>query len=249
MFDDTVKGVQRDLYVAQVFGIVAFFAKHLRLLVSYGDIASALGTVPRGGQLAQALAVITENDHKANRPLSTAVVVGKHTGKPGAGFFTQARQLGYNVGGSEKDEEDFWSRQLDRLGVFPATLEDKYVVEDDQGRGIVSRTVTPAISPRRDVSELPGYKKPMVSIAEALRHAASSAQGASKLSGTPSLNPQVDAVMQNSKTIRKRPLDAEDSVEVLKARLAQADKAGWTGKGKADPADEPVEHSMLPGDR
>ncbi len=122
MFESTVKAVQRDLYVAQVHGIVSFFANHLKLLVTYGDIASALEGTPRGGQLAQALAAITEADHKAKKPLTTTVVVNSHASKPGSGFFAQCRQLGYEVGSTEKDEEDFWLSQLQRLKVAPHTL-------------------------------------------------------------------------------------------------------------------------------
>jgi hypothetical protein len=57
-----------------------------------------------------------EEDHKYGRPLSTAVVVGDE-GRPGQGFFNQARKLGYNVGETESEENRFWDSELIRMGV------------------------------------------------------------------------------------------------------------------------------------
>lgn len=212
MFESTVKAVQRDLYVAQVRGIVCYFAYHLKLLVTYGDIASALQSTPRGGQLAQALAAITEADHKAGKPPSTAVVVNKHVGRPGSGFFVQCRQLGFPVGPSEADEEAFWHECLKRLKVAPYTLGDE---PDD---------VEPGIGPKGD----PEFQR---------RHT-------TEVMG-------IDENRGVSLNVKKRPLDAPDTEAALRARLAQADKAGWIGptttvdtKGEEP---EPVGHSQLPG--
>jgi len=111
------------MYASMVRGIVLYHAHHLKLLTTYGAIASATKVLPRGGQLAQAIALITEDDHKAKRPLSTAVVVNSKTGRPGSGFFIQCRQLGFEIGESDDDELDFWYAQLFKLGVQPVTLE------------------------------------------------------------------------------------------------------------------------------
>lgn len=215
MFESTVKAVQRDLYVAQVFGIVSYFANHLKLLVTYGDIASALKVTPRGGQLAQALAAITEADYKAKRPPSTAVVVNKHTGRPGSGFFVQCRQLGWPVGATPTDEETFWQEVIGRLGIAPMTLED--FEEQEREMGPVK------IDPNKGAPEF--------------QHRHTTDLGPRGEMGGVSLN------------VKKRPLDAPDDENVLRERLRQADKAGWTGPAKAEPeAVEPVGHSQLPGD-
>jgi hypothetical protein len=231
MFESTVKAVQRDLYVAQVHGIVCYFANHLKLLVTYGDIASALGSTPRGGQLAQALGAITEADHKAGNPPSTAVVVNKHAGRPGSGFFVQCRQLGWPVGPSEADEEKFWLECLNRLKVAPYTLgEETEEAEPER------------IGPKGD----PEFQRRHTSVAMAVGDSPTHRRASTRDSGIPRGKAHDRGVSLN---VKKRPLDAPDDENVLRARLAQADKAGWTGPTKAEP--EPVEapeHSMLPGD-
>jgi len=245
MFESTVKAVQRDLYAAQVHGIVSYFANHLRLLVTYGDIASALKVTPRGGQLAQALAAITEADYKAKRPPSTAVVVNKHLGRPGSGFFVQCRELGWPVGASEADEEAFWHECLRRLKVAPYTLD---AAADPPEGPVPERREEESLS--EYVARVKSYQAPHTREAMSLttdespthrRGRTTDPLTAQKLKATdrgPSLN------------VKKRPLDAPDDEDVLRARLKQADKAGWTGPTKDDPEPEvePVGHSMLPGD-
>mgnify|MGYP001563254328 CR=1 FL=1 len=123
MFDHITKDVQLAMFASMVRGIVLYHAQHLRLLVTYGAIADAVKTLPRGGQLAQALALITEDDHKAKRPLSTAAVVNAEFGIPGLGFFEQCRSLGFHIGRTPDAEYTFWKNQLDRMHVAPFTLE------------------------------------------------------------------------------------------------------------------------------
>jgi len=231
MFESTVKAVQRDLYVAQVHGIVCYFAYHLKLLVTYGDIASALQSTPRGAQLAQALAAITEADHKAGKPPSTAVVVNKHVGRPGSGFYVQCRQLGWPVGPSEADEETFWHECLKRLKVAPFTLGDE---PDEAEPGKIGPKGDPEFQ-RRHTTEV-------MEIGESPTHRRASTRD----SGTPRGKAQNRGVSLN---VKKRPLDAPDEESVLRARLAQADKAGWTGPiaSEAPEEPEPVGHSQLPG--
>lgn len=122
MFEGVIKDVHGAMYASMVRGIILYHAHHLRLLTTYGAIASATKTLPRGGQLAQALALITEDDFKAKRPLSTAVVVSTDRKIPGTGFFQQCRELGLNIPRTDEDEDIFWKRELARMGVAPFTL-------------------------------------------------------------------------------------------------------------------------------
>lgn len=123
MFETIAKDMALAMYASLVRGIILYHAFHLKLLTTYGAIANCTKVLPRGGQLAQAIALITEDDHKRKQPLTTAVVVNSKTGIPGSGFFEQCRQLGYNVGETEEEMLDFWYEQLFRLGVQPVTLE------------------------------------------------------------------------------------------------------------------------------
>lgn len=117
MFKEVSTHVESSISTALVLGIVLHHARTLRSLVKLQDIVSSLrGVGPaRGGFVAQALAQITEEDHKAGHPLSTAVVVG-HNGRPGEGFFNQAKALGYQFERDDQGESFFWKQQLERLG-------------------------------------------------------------------------------------------------------------------------------------
>jgi hypothetical protein len=125
MFANVVKDVQTALYASSVQGIVYHYAYHLRLLTTYGAIASSLKIMPKGGQMAQALAQITEDLAKAKQPIATAVVVNQTTGMPGSGFFTQCRALRLLTGVTPNEERSFWEGELRKLRVAPLTLEQK----------------------------------------------------------------------------------------------------------------------------
>jgi|SRR5665811_1123287 len=58
------------------------------------------------------LDAINRAEHKACRPLLSAVVVRKDSGQPGKGFFTSARKLGPH---SDTSDEDFWQIQIARV--------------------------------------------------------------------------------------------------------------------------------------
>jgi hypothetical protein len=134
VFKEASSYIESSLSTALVLGIVLHHAKTLKTLVKHRDIVSSLREVgsSRGGFAAQALSRITEEDHKYGRPLSTAVVVGDE-GRPGQGFFSQARKLGYNVGETESEESSFWNGELIRMGVsrrfIPGALERNVVPE------------------------------------------------------------------------------------------------------------------------
>ena len=135
MFKEASSYIESSLSTALVLGIVLHHARTLRSLVHHRDIVSSLqGLSPaRGGLVAQALARITEEDHKAGRPLSTSVVVGSD-GRPGEGFFNQARALGYSFERNDQEEFFFWKQQLKRLG-FSSSI-DQLVKSLDTSRGV-----------------------------------------------------------------------------------------------------------------
>lgn len=158
MFEHVTKDVQMAMFASMVRGIVLHYANHLKLLVTYGSLARTLETLPKGGQLAQALALITEDDHKAQRPLTTAVVVNNDREIPGSGFFTQCRSLGYHINRDDDAEWTFWKNHLDRMEVAPFTLESlvKGAEDGNLPQTIQRRFVTPAVANPRNPTHVIG---------------------------------------------------------------------------------------------
>ncbi len=62
--------------------------------ITYQELGEILKTIPGGGELAQALSIITTDEAAHRQPLSVAIVVNSRTGVPGQGFFDQCRELG-----------------------------------------------------------------------------------------------------------------------------------------------------------
>lgn len=118
-FEHLSKNVESGLYAATVKGILLYHINVTKRVVSYGNLATATQGLPKGGQLAQALERIAEDDHLNKRPLSTAVVVNEKTGMPGAGFFNQCRGLGHPVPKTPEAELLFWKQLLTHLDVLP----------------------------------------------------------------------------------------------------------------------------------
>lgn len=118
-FDRASEELDAILYASTVRGIVMYHALHLKTLVSYGDIASVTKTMPKGGQLAQALARIAEDDHAAGRLPSTAVVISEQDKIPGTGFFKQCRELGMAFEDTPGGRLAFWRNLLNRMDIKP----------------------------------------------------------------------------------------------------------------------------------
>ena len=76
--------------------------------VNYSDIVSLAEDYPH---LFRILDRINSYEHRAGRPLLSAVVVGAK-GIPGRGFFDLARALGLCVGDGEAQ---YWSEELERV--------------------------------------------------------------------------------------------------------------------------------------
>jgi len=118
-FEKVSKDVEAGLFTAAVKGILLYHIHCTKHLVTYGDLADATSSMPHGGQLAQALKRIAEDDHQKKRPLSTAVVVSNERHFPGEGFFKQCEELGYQVGHTPEEHLLFWRTMLNKLGVLP----------------------------------------------------------------------------------------------------------------------------------
>lgn len=96
---------------------------------TYTPFASQMGGYNRRSPyIATALGAQMIEDHKAGRPLSSAMVhcVGEKrkdgtlkpgSDHPGRGFWELAQSLGYNV----SNREAFWLGELAKLGVKPCT--------------------------------------------------------------------------------------------------------------------------------
>lgn len=81
-------------------------------LVTFKEVGDLVNTIAIG--VAQQLLIpINEAEHSAGRPLLTAIVINKRTGRPGCGFFVQARELG--VMDPHESNETFWQREVQRV--------------------------------------------------------------------------------------------------------------------------------------
>ncbi len=103
---------QQGLLVLQVRAIIEH-AVQTKSFVNYLPLAKSLKCFSGGRPLAQALGSIMEEDCKAGRPLTCALVVSSTSGAPGQGFFVKAKALGYQFG----NFDTFWETQCQALGV------------------------------------------------------------------------------------------------------------------------------------
>jgi hypothetical protein len=91
-------------------------AAEYRGLTTYHDLAAIMGLTLMGelieNEISPILAEIVEEEVKAARPMLSAVVVGA-SGRPGAGFFEQARKLGRLAPG--QDEAEFWGAEREAV--------------------------------------------------------------------------------------------------------------------------------------
>lgn len=93
-------------------------AARKRALLHYADIANIIG-IPishfsyMSSEIGRILGEISINENLNNRPMLSAVVIGKEKKKPGKGFFILAKQLcKLNYNATEKKETDFWKKEL-----------------------------------------------------------------------------------------------------------------------------------------
>jgi hypothetical protein len=105
---------QQGLLVLQVRAIIEF-ALQTKSFVNYLPLAKSLKVFSGGRQIAEALGSIMEEDDRAGRALTCALVVSSTSGLPGKGFFDKARALGYQF----TDDQAFWLAQRQALGVTP----------------------------------------------------------------------------------------------------------------------------------
>lgn len=100
---------------------------------TYVPVAQTAGTFSGGSELAEALGVTHSDDFHAGDPVRASLVCGKHTGIPGPGYFTMARQLGALKSTSAVDEFLHWKGHMDALGA-PLTPE---AIATGKGLGLV----------------------------------------------------------------------------------------------------------------
>lgn len=81
--------------------------------ISYSDVARIADLHVRDLTLFRLLDDISTHEHKAGRPLLTAVVVRKGDNMPGAGFFKLAMRLGHHRAGG--DRKLYWIRERDQV--------------------------------------------------------------------------------------------------------------------------------------
>jgi hypothetical protein len=85
-------------------------AAQQRRLLYYKEVAQLLGIHPAGHHMArqvgQVLGEISENEHRAGRPMLSAIAVNE-AGIPGEGFFKLARRLGKLATQDARAEEQF----------------------------------------------------------------------------------------------------------------------------------------------
>ncbi len=97
------------------YSIMINAAKH-RGFATYQEIAQANGWPLKGSYMGHIIGevagLISKNEIEQGRPMMSAIVVGV-SGKPGAGFFNLARELGVLSEG--EDEEVFWRAECEKI--------------------------------------------------------------------------------------------------------------------------------------
>ena len=79
--------------------------------ITYGRLGNEFGVAPPFRTLIHALDRVSRAAHAAGRPMLSAVVVNRETGRPGSGFYLLAWDLGKTV----SDEVDFWESEREKV--------------------------------------------------------------------------------------------------------------------------------------
>jgi hypothetical protein len=90
-------------------------AARYRGTITYQEVAEAMGITPTGGHMAKEVGriadEISEDEHRAGRPMLSAILVHKGDGKPGKGFFDLAKDLGKLQEDSGEMKHRFWEEE------------------------------------------------------------------------------------------------------------------------------------------
>ena len=93
-------------------------AAQYRGIIYYTQVAKVLGIKELGHHMSrevgQILGEISEDEHRAGRPMPSAVAVAAR-GYPSKGFFNLARDLGKLSSKTSKEEHNFWKTEKDRV--------------------------------------------------------------------------------------------------------------------------------------
>jgi len=83
-------------------------------LITYQDMAVIMGLKPKGSYMGketgQILGEISLNEHQQARPMLSALAVGV-SGVPGGGFYSFAKDLGYEFENTRESKLEFWRNQ------------------------------------------------------------------------------------------------------------------------------------------
>lgn len=94
-------------------------------VTTYQAVAQIMGLPLRdsymGNEVGRVIGQISEDEFNLGRPLLSAIVVGV-SGRPGAGFFKLARELGELIGDSKEAETRFWEDE--KAAVYDAWRRD-----------------------------------------------------------------------------------------------------------------------------
>ena len=101
-----------------VFNELVKAARH-RGSATYQELADLIGLPVTGdymgSELGHLLGAISEDQHRLNKPLLSAVAV-KVDGLPGKGFFDLAKNLGKYSGSADRDQQHlFWETEIKQV--------------------------------------------------------------------------------------------------------------------------------------
>ena len=103
----------KEYFIA--YSILINAARH-QGLTTYQEVAQAIGLPTSGNymssQIGGLLGTVSANEKKQGRPMLSAVAVGI-SGKPGQGFITWAKKLGFLR--ESDDEQTFWENECKKI--------------------------------------------------------------------------------------------------------------------------------------
>lgn len=116
-------GIRQTIRCSEVRGILRLCARR-KEFITYLDVARSLGMFSGGRELATCLGQIMEANAEKKEPLLSSLVIRNDTGRPGTGYFEQARSLGLLHSSKDDEVEAFWRSEVRRLGLDPEIADD-----------------------------------------------------------------------------------------------------------------------------
>ena len=123
MLGSALREMKTVVRAAEVRGIIKYHILQRRT-VTYRGVSEPLGLLAVGADFFKLLGMISREDYRRGRALSSAIVVSKGTGVPSYGFFEHAQRIGA-FDPNRQSKEEFWTEQMQRLGYDVDKLEVK----------------------------------------------------------------------------------------------------------------------------